>query len=548
MLFNTHLFILLFLPVALGLCHALAHRADFRLALGALVLCSLVFYGAWNPRHLPLLLGSIAFNFAVARLLLRYRRRALLAFGIAANLALIGAYKYAGFLFDNVSSLFGSAHVLPSVLLPLGISFFTFQQITFLVDTWRGRTGRVGVLDYLQFVTFFPQLIAGPIVHHREMMPQFRRERLLADVGENLAVGLTIFTAGLFKKVVLADSIAPFATPLFDAAHDGVTLTLFEAWCAALAYTLQLYFDFSGYSDMAIGLARLFGITLPMNFDSPYKARSIIDFWRRWHVTLSRFLRDYLYVPLGGNRRGRLRRQANLLATMVLGGLWHGAGWTFLLWGALHGVYLVVNRLWRERSVLRSSERPSRCARSIHAACARTLTLLAVIVAWVVFRAESVATAGSVLASMAGLNGLSLPAAASPLFADLSSTGGSSFVTFDGPFANGLVDPGAALGWIAALAAVALLLPNTQQWMSGFRPVLDVDATPGQDAALARHVTPDRGAPAAPGPPDDAGRERDLFAFPLWRPSLPWALLVAALALFALLQLSSVSEFLYFRF
>ena len=279
---------------------------------------------------------------------------------IAANLALLAYYKYAIFFVANAQRLIGHVGPLPEIVLPLGISFFTFTQIAFLVDAHRGLAREYSFTHYTLFVTYFPHLIAGPILHHREMMPQFDRRSTYTLDWDNVAVGLTMFIIGLFKKTVIADDMAAFASPAFDAAAGGTQLTLLEAWGAALAYTFQIYFDFSGYTDMALGASRMFGIVLPLNFRSPYKAANIIDFWRRWHITLSRFLRDYVYIPLGGNRKTVPRRYENLLLTMLVGGLWHGAGWTFVFWGALHGIYLVVNHGWR---IAPSSFRYCRAAR-----------------------------------------------------------------------------------------------------------------------------------------------------------------------------------------
>jgi len=345
-LFNSYAFLFVFLPATL-LVFMAARRGGPGLALGALTLASLGFYGWWDPRFLALLLGSAVANFAFGRALMARpadARRPWLVAGVVFNLGLLGWFKYAGFLSANLAALGAPTPVL-DIVLPVGISFFTFQQIAYLVDVSRGLSDRYGFRDYLLFVAFFPQLIAGPIVHHREMMPQLLTGR--GPRAEDFAIGATLFAAGLFKKVVLADSLAPFASPVFAAADAGLAVTTAEAWGAALAYALQLYFDFSGYSDMALGLARLFGVRLPINFDSPYQATSLIDFWRRWHMTLSRFLRDYLYIPLGGNRQGPARRWVNLMITMALGGLWHGAGWGFLIWGLIHGAGLAANHAWR---------------------------------------------------------------------------------------------------------------------------------------------------------------------------------------------------------
>ena len=494
MLFNSVEFIFLFLPVTWAV-FALALRAGNRAAALWLLLASLFFYGWWSPRHVALLLLSAAFNYAVGLALGRSAdpraRRLLLTLGVAVDLGLLAFFKYADFLLRSLSGLPGIDLEPLGILLPVGISFYTFTQIAFLVDAHRGEAREYDPIDYGLFVTYFPHLIAGPILHHKEMMPQFKALRWDRLSAEDVAVGLTVFVMGLFKKVVLADGVAAYVPAAFGA--DATAPALGAAWTGALAYALQLYFDFSGYSDMAVGLSRLFGVDLPLNFDSPYKAGSAIEFWRRWHMTLSRFLRDYLYVPLDGNRRGPARRHANLMATMVLGGLWHGAGWTFVAWGALHGAYLVANHLWRAAKrrlgLLPGEPGPARRLG------AWALTFLAVVVAWVPFRAGSWAQAREVLEGMAGLNGLS-------------------------PWA--LPDPASlAVGWawIAALLAVAWLAPNTQEIMAAYLPQM-------------------RGRQPHPGLP----------AFPRWRPSPAFAAACALTAIVALGHLANVSEFLYFQF
>ncbi len=410
MLFNSFAFIFAFLPIVLVGFFALA-RFSHRLAAGWLTLASLVYYGWWDPGYVALLLASIGVNYSLGTRIARMhesgqrsRGKRLLLLAIAANLGLLGYYKYGIFLVSNAQTLFGHAGPLPEIILPLGISFFTFTQIAFLVDAHRGLARDYSLTHYTLFVTYFPHLIAGPILHHREMMPQFDRRATYVPNWDNIAVGLTMFIFGLFKKTVIADDMAGFASPAFNAAAAGTQLTLLEAWGAALAYTFQIYFDFSGYTDMALGASRMFGIVLPLNFRSPYKARSIIDFWRRWHITLSRFLRDYVYIPLGGNRKTELRRYQNLLLTMLIGGLWHGAGWTFVFWGALHGVYLVINHAWRSlRRHFDFASPPGARALAI------LTTFIAVVVAWVFFRAADFTTAVSIVAGMAGQNGVVLP-------------------------------------------------------------------------------------------------------------------------------------------
>ena len=408
MLFNSPEFVFGFLPLTLLGFFAFA-RFGAPLALAWLTLASLAFYAWWNPAWLPLLLASISLNFIAGREIARRpRARNVFVAAIAINLVALAYFKYSGFLVESAAWLFGSTWRWQGSELPLGISFFTFTQIAFLVDVYQRKAADFNPVRYGLFVTYFPHLIAGPILHHREMMPQFARPDIFRFDASRLADGSVIFILGLFKKTVLADAFGSYARPAFTAAGEH-PLSLFESWGAALSYTLQIYFDFSGYSDMAIGLALMIGITLPMNFNAPYKARNIAEFWRRWHMTLSRFLRDYLYIPLGGNLHGLARQQANLLITMLLGGLWHGAGWTFVIWGGLHGLYLMVFHGWR-RGIERW--RPARCgpwAALAFALVAWLATFLAVVVAWVFFRAADLGSALSMLRGMAGVHGAVLP-------------------------------------------------------------------------------------------------------------------------------------------
>ncbi|GJH13511.1 MBOAT family protein [Caballeronia novacaledonica] len=413
MLFNSYPFIFIYLPVVFAGTFLIG-RHSHRLAAIWMGLASLCFYAVWNPRFVLLLLASIVFNYAVALSIDAQSKKSdrghpklVLVSALAANLALLGYYKYANFFLDSSNQIFGWHLPIISVVLPLGISFFTFTQIAFLVDVYRGVAREYSFINYLLFVTYFPHLIAGPVLHHRQMMPQFANPDSYKINPENVAVGLTIFVLGLAKKVLVADTLAKGAGPIFAAANAGVPLTFFEAWTGALTYTLQLYFDFSGYCDMAVGISLLFNVKLPINFDSPYKATSVIDFWRRWHMTLSAFLRDYLYIPLGGSRNcSTSRRYANLMITMLLGGLWHGAGWTFVMWGGLHGAYLIVNHGWRALAPRLAIRGPSKCGQLASVG----LTFVAVVVGWVFFRAENFRTAWDMLEGMAGLHGVSLPA------------------------------------------------------------------------------------------------------------------------------------------
>jgi alginate O-acetyltransferase complex protein AlgI len=350
MLFHSQPFIFGFLPLCLTSFFLLGRCGGTRWALCWLVVASLGFYAWWNPPFVLLLAGSIGGNYAFGQRILRLAQadraraaRRWLIGGIVADLALLGWFKYADFALHIVLPDAPALHRF----LPLAISFFTFQQIMFLADSARRERPDTGWLPYAAFVGFFPHLIAGQIVRPAEILPQLGAATLARPDGEALSAGTMLFLLGLVKKLVLADTFGAFADVGFDAARDGAALTLFEAWYATLAYALQIYFDFSGYSDMAIGLARLCNVRFPLNFDSPYQASSIAEFWRRWHITLGRFLRDYVYIPLGGSRAGERRRMVNLMATMLLGGLWHGAAWSDVLWGALHGLFLVIHAQWR---------------------------------------------------------------------------------------------------------------------------------------------------------------------------------------------------------
>ncbi|MDA0745672.1 MAG: MBOAT family protein [bacterium] len=493
MLFNSYIFICVFLPVAY-LGYMLASRANSRRPATAwLAVCSIAFYAWWSPPYVFLLLLSILVNFSIGRKIRNTRStgkaRAVLIAGIAANLGALAYFKYTNFFLDTVNLAFHTGMDLGHIILPIGISFFTFQQIAFLVDSYQDQIdSEYNLIDYALFVSFFPQLIAGPIVHHGEMMPQLAR-RPSSRKWTNLSVGVTIFTIGLSKKVILADSIATFATPIFDAADLGHQPTLVEGWIGALAFTFQLYFDFSGYSDMAIGLGRMFGIRLPANFNSPYKASSIVEFWQRWHITLSRFLKDYLYIPLGGNRKGNVRRYANLMTTMLLGGLWHGAGWNFVLWGFIHGLLLCVNHAWFAlQKRLGLSEQPHGPVRR---GLAVALTFFFVVLAWVFFRAETFDGAFRMLHAMLGFSGLTL---------------------------GSMISRKASFFWITGLLALVWLAPNTQQIMARWRPVVERIPRP------ARH--------------------KGLF----WHPSWHWAVGIAALGFVAFIQLSRISEFIYYQF
>ncbi len=395
MLFNSYEFIFLFLPVVCIGYFLLSRYRSVALARFWLAASGLFFYSWWNIANLPILILSITFNYISGTRIAKSegaRKKTLLIFSVTANLLLLGYYKYADFFLSNLNALAGTKLALLNIVLPLGISFFTFTQIAYLVDAYRGQAKEYNAVNYILFVTFFPHLIAGPILHHKEMMPQFASLKNKVLNWENVSRGLVLFSIGLCKKVIIADTLAQWASPGFKL----LSLSMVEAWSTALSYTFQIYFDFSGYTDMAIGIALMFNILLPQNFDSPYKSASIIEFWRRWHMTLSRFLRDYVYIPLGGNRKGSIRRYLNLFITMAVGGLWHGASWTFVIWGMLHGAMLIVNHLWRALGL------------RMHWLLGRLLTFFVVMITWIIFRAESFGQALVVLKGLVNVHNVGI--------------------------------------------------------------------------------------------------------------------------------------------
>lgn len=397
MLFNSYEFLFMFLPLTFFIYFYLNSKKLVIAGKGFLVFASLFFYSWWNIMYLPIILASMLFNFMIGNSLNKQSRdqnKTVLAFGIIANIALLGYFKYSDFFIENFNFAFDSNIPLLHLALPLAISFFTFQQIAYLVDSYRGETAEYDFLNYSLFVTFFPQLIAGPIVHHKEVMPQFASKWNLIKNYKNIVAGIFIFSIGLFKKVVIADSFSVWATNGFDKAD---VLNLIEAWATSLSYTFQIYFDFSGYTDMAIGTALLFNIRLPINFNSPYKAKNIQDFWRRWHITLSKFLRDYVYIPLGGNRHGSSSTYSNLLATFVIGGIWHGAGWTFVFWGFLHGMGLIIHRFWSTFHL------------KMPKILAWFITFNFINITWIFFRAKEWDDAIKVINAMFSLDNIVLP-------------------------------------------------------------------------------------------------------------------------------------------
>lgn len=498
MLFNSWAFVFGFLPVVLVGYYGLRSHGLPTAAKVWLALASLFFYGWWNASYLIILITSTIFNFYIAQAISASGGRArtrLTVFAIVANLAVLAYFKYLGFLVDNLNAVFGLPIVVTAIALPLGISFITFQKIGYLSDIHGGQPAERSPVNFLLFVSFFPQLIAGPIVHHRQVLPQFAKARIGGPDPIDMCVGLTLFSIGLFKKTMFADPIGAHANLVFDAAARGMALSPTEAWLGALAYTFQLYFDFSGYSDMAIGLARMFGIRLPINFASPYQSCSIIDFWRRWHVTLSRFLRDYVYIPLGGNRHGPIRRFVNVYVVMLVGGIWHGAGWTFILWGGLHGLYLLVNHAWRMLPL------PVIFRGAFFSPFAWLLTFVAVVIGWVLFRAPSLTVAVSILKQMFWFNPSAAIATIRPdVFGDIAT----------------------GLGLIALLFAVTILAPNSQTILRHYEPALD----------WKEHMS----GPSWANP------------WLAWSPNIFWMLLTGCALASSVLRFSNVSEFIYFNF
>lgn len=392
MLFSTQSFLILFLPLVLIAFYSCVQIRILRQLV--LIAASLIFYGMWNWQFVPLLILLSLVNWLIACQYGKNLHKAWLTAGVILNLAMLGFFKYANFFAANVDDLFGMHHTPWNIMMPLGISFFVFQKISYLVDLRRGDKHIYSLVDFFEFVTFFPQLISGPIVRHNEIIPQFEKNPVNAQLWENISKGLCLILIGLFKKVAIAESIAMTCNPLFEQATSGQMLNMTEGWVAAISYSLQLFFDFSGYSDMAIGTALLFGLQLPYNFNAPYQSHNLQEFWRRWHMTLSRFLRDYLYIPLGGNRCGSIRQSSNLIITMLLAGLWHGAGWSFVIWGGMHGVGLAINHTWKKFALF-----------SIPKPIAWIMTLLFLLFSWVLFRAENFSTATHIWQSMMGMNG-----------------------------------------------------------------------------------------------------------------------------------------------
>ncbi len=513
MLFNSYIFIFLFLP-AIWALYWLLRPLSQNAGLAVLTLASLFFYGYWDWRFLPLLMGSILINFLIGQRLHRSalpdaRRRAWLALGIVFDLGLLGFFKYMNFFSEVSAQLFDAPLLSFRILLPIGISFFTFQQITYLVDACRGKADRYSLLHYALFVSFFPQLIAGPIVHHSEMMPQFRK--IPRPDWFAAAAGLSLFIAGLFKKLVLADNIAPVASAVFAAADAGQPVSFAESWGAVTAFSFQMYFDFSGYSDMAIGLALMFGIRLPLNFNSPYKALTISEYWQRWNMTLGRFLREYLYLPLGGSRGGDLITMRNMMIVMFVSGFWHGAGWGFILWGILNGFWLWCNFLSARFHAAIGMPGQSLIPRPV----ARLMMFAAVTFGWAFFKPETLGGIQTMAGTLLGMGGLTLPATFEPLLGQLAGAVSTLGFDFAGPNHVGLGDWALrALPLLGLSSVIVWALPNTNQ--------IFLSADRGFDTGPAARLA--------------------------WSPGRMGFAAVSGTFVLALLFASSISEFLYFQF
>ncbi len=545
MLFNSYEFIFAFLPITLAVCYVLARTAGAGAAQLWLIAASLYFYASWNIRYLPLLSLSILFNYWIARRMLLAGARArgwLLTVAVAVDLALLGYYKYTNFFIDTVNQLSGTQFAVAEILLPLGISFYTFQQITLLVDISGGDVEDFRLRDFALFVIFFPHLIAGPIVHHREMMPQFARATY-RFTWPNMAVGATLFAVGLFKKAVLADGIANAVLPIYVDAGLHHPVTLVYAWAACIGFALQMYFDFSGYSEMALGLARMLGIKLPMNFNSPMKASSIIEYWACWHMTLTRFLTAYVYNPIamnivrwrhargwkrGPGPHGTIGAAASMIAaptviTMFLSGLWHGAGNQYLVFGLLHGSYLTVNHAWRlyRPRVWLDQASHDRIMRPVGLA----LTLVAAAVALTYFHADSVRSGNNIVAGLVGAHGIALPDVIDSRLHGLATLLGHFGVVFRPlPLPTLLT----LYAWITVLLAIALVPPNILQIMYAYQPAITMPLAYRQDRRIAPF--------------------RRYWQHLHWRPSAGWALGAAVISAFGILALNQVTAFLYWQF
>ena len=539
MLFNSHEFILLFLPFSLLSFWLINHQGYYRLGKVWLIAVSLFFYGWWNPAYLWLLVFSIIFNYCTGFILNNYqnrdfRARVILAFGIIINLGLLSYFKYANFFLTTVNSIFNSSFSLHKIILPLAISFFTFQQIAYLVDTYQGQTKEYCFLDYCLFVSFFPQLIAGPIVHHKELVPQFKNYSNYKFNSEDLAVGVAMFSIGLFKKVIIADGIGVYVNTIFGLISQDVSLTFTEAWVGAFAGYLQIYFDFSAYSDMALGTARMFGIKLPLNFNSPYQAINISEGINRWHITLNRFLKNYLALPLFSCMQKYFKVKSlkmrqillyiNIMTTMLLSGLWHGAGWTFVVWGAYLGFCIIIYYLWRDWHKKKSkfkyeSKLPKQSlSQNIwwQNGLSWLLTTIVSVISLVFFRASNLKDAINTITMMLNFTTLDLFG-----FLSLENVNIANLMPHLPNIGTDVIS------WTVFLLLIVWFAPNTQQLLREYKPGLD---------SYVLYISA--------GWRDKLWQELDLR----WQPAQKWAILTAIMMLVCVLKINQEQEFIYFQF
>lgn len=491
MLYNSFTF-LCFFAVVLLVYYCIAMPRGGKNPAWVLLAASLYFYGQYSLPFLGLLLASIAVSFVICKQMLAHAdntscKKILLWTGVGLNILSLGYFKYYLFIAGNLQ-LIGINAPIYAIALPLGISFYTFQQIAYIVDTYKTNECNESFVDYLLFITYFPRLISGPIVRRQEVMPYFAAPQ--KDTATYIKVGLTLFILGMGKKLLIADSFAVWADLIFNAADAGKSLTTFEAWAGALAYTIQIYFDFSGYSDMAVGVSTMLGVPLPVNFASPYKSTSITDFWRRWHITLSKWLRDYVYISLGGNRCSPARRYVNALLTMLVGGIWHGASWNFILWGAMHGCLQAIHNMWHAKP-----ERKELIPHSV----AIGITFFCIVMTWIPFRATTWAGAMNVFAAC---------------------------FSWSGTLGTRLSDPFSVVFWLAVGLLIVRFAPNTNEML-----------------ANTVIFTPSKGYPATT-PAVPAGN----WAFMYWRDNRLWAMVIGSIFALCVMRFFSNATYIYFQF
>ncbi len=528
MLFNSYVFLFGFLPVVISVFFIL-QKLNFnkRYAIAWLILSSLFFYGWWNPPYVILLVSSVVINYFFGQLLNRHKSSSILILSISFNLLLLGYFKYFNFFLENAAYFFDTSFNFTNIILPLAISFFTFQQIIYLLDSAKGLTEKYTFHEYALFVTFFPQLIAGPIVNHKNIMPQINDSSFGSFKVENLAVGISIFFIGLFKKVVIADTLSGYVGPVLDANEVGIQLTYIESWLGMIAYSFQLYFDFSGYSDMAVGLARIFGITLPVNFWSPFRSRNIAEFWRKWHITLSDFIKNYLYFPVSMKfTRIAMYKRLNSGATFGLtvfipmlyawglAGLWHGAAWNFIIFGLMHGFYLITYQLWSQTS---KPKIQNKIFRFVGNGLSIALTYLCVVFSWVFFRTNSVESALSLTKTMIGFYGITLPESFRAFIPSFLSE--NNFIQYGSALQNGLLtsNPENLIYILFACSFIIFYMPNIFEY---FR---------------FHHSTKEK-------------MHHESFIKIYWGHNIYSALVISFLAAVAIMYLQGESEFLYYQF